>query len=258
MKPQPCEQYREKIEQYVCNELDSSQSRLFLEHIGQCPACREYLENLNRQEQKISAWVDSLNPMVETGQSETIARFRQMQAQMPQITKTPRRFLWLCYAAAACILITISFLVGRLSSPAIDTAKLQQELAASLRPQIENQVTASVVQSLRKEVVGQYAKMQDNIAGQISTELKAYAEQTVVRNDIQTYRLLAELIDAIKTSQSQNQQWVLSAMDTLEKCRLKDQTKMRSEFADFAVYTGNELTRTQEQLKMLSSDAKRN
>ena len=210
------------------------------------------------QEQKIAAWVSSLEPLVQTGQAETIERFRQMQARTPRIAKPPRRILWPCYAAAACILIAISFLVGRLSSPAIDTAKLQQELAASLRPQIETQVAESVVQSLRKEVVGQYAKMQDNIAGQISTELKAYAEQTVVRNDIQTYRLLTELIEAIQTSQSQNQQWVLSAMDTLEKCRLEDQKKMRTEFANFAVYTGNELTRTQEQLKALSTSTKQN
>lgn len=256
MKLQPCDSYREKIEQYICNELNSDESRILLQHIGGCEKCRKYLNSLNEQEQKISAWVDSLQSSVQAGQDQTIERFRRMQALTPRITQTNRRFLWSYYVAAACLLIVAGFLVGRLSSSTFDTAKLQQELAEILRPQIEKQITESVVQSLRKEVISQYAKMQDNLAGQISSELKTYTEQTVVRNDIQTYRLLAELIDAIQTAQSQNQQWVLSAMDTLEKYRLEEQEKMRTDFANFAVYTGNELSRTQEQIKALSASTK--
>ena len=256
MNSKPCDNYREKIEQYVCNELNSDESKTLTEHISDCQACKLYMEALNQQDQKISDWVDSLESSVLTGQADTIERFRQMKNKPPRITVVSDRSPWLWYAAAACILIAFSFLVGRLSGSGVDTVKLQQELAASLRPQIENQVTESVVQSLRKEVVGQYAKMQDNLANQISSELKTYAEQTVVRNDIQTYRLLTELIEAIQTAQSQNQQWVLSAMDTLEKSRLQDQEQMRSEFATFAIYADNELTRTQEQLKALSSTTK--
>lgn len=258
MNPKPCENYRDTIELYVCNELNVDESRALLEHISRCEVCRQYLGTLNQQEQKIAAWVDSLESSVRAGQAQTMDCFRRMQNPSPRITVVSGRFSRRWYAAAACILIAVSFLVGRLSDSSIDTAKLQQELAASLRPQIENQVTESVVQSLRKEVVSQYAKMQDNLANQISSELKTYAQQTVIRNDIQTYSLLAELIKAIQTAQSQNQQWVMSAMDTLEKSRLEDQEKMRSEFATFAVYTGSELTRTQEQLKALKTNTRQN
>ncbi len=256
MSLKPCDNYKERIERYSCNELNQHEIEIMLEHIRQCDGCRQYLDALNRQEQKMAQWIDSLEPFIQAGQAQAVQQFRLMQSQTQRVAGISSRFWWMRYAAAACILIIAGFLAGRLSHPELDTANLRRELVASLRPQMETQITESVLQSLRPDIVGEYARMQDNLSKQIASELKTYAEQTIVRNDVQTYRLLAELIDAIQKAQSQNQQWVLSAMGKLEQCRLEDQEKMRTQFATFAIYTDNELTRTQEQLKALATNTK--
>jgi hypothetical protein len=248
MNSKPCDNYKERIEQYCGNELDGRDSKILLEHIRQCEGCSAYMAVLGEQDRQMAQWVEMLEPMIQAGQAEAVERFRQAQSQTQHTVGVPGRFLWVRYAAAACVLIAAGFLAGRGLRPSPDIAQLQQ--------QMERRVAESVLQSLRTDVAGQYTKMEDNLAGQISSGLKTYAEQTVVRNDIQTYRLLAELIDSIRTAQSQNQQWVLSAMNTLEQSRLKDQEKMRTQFATFAVYTDNELMRTQKQLKVLSANTK--
>jgi hypothetical protein len=256
MNLKPCDTYKERIEQYCGNELDERDSEILLEHTRQCEACRQYLDALRGQEDAITQWVESLEPTIQSGQAKTIERFRQAQSQSRHIVGAAGRFVWARYAAAACVLIAAGFLAGRGLRPSPDMAQLQRQWAAAVIPQMERQVTESVLHSLRTEVVGQYAKMEEALSGQIGSQLKVYAEQTVVRNDIQTYRLLTELIESIQQAQSQNQQWVLSAMTKLEQCRLEDQEKMRTQFATFAVYTDNELTRTQEQLKALATNTK--
>ena len=119
--------------------------------------------------------------------------------------------------------------------------------------QMQNRITASVVDTLRPEIVGEYARMQDVLSEQITLQLTDYAEQTVVRNDLQTYSLLSQLIEAIQAAQEQNQQWALSAMAALEQQRLVDQEQVRSDLVSFAVYTDKELQRTRQELESLSS-----
>ncbi|MHC4291368.1 MAG: anti-sigma factor [Planctomycetota bacterium] len=257
MKPEPCDQYRECIEQYSCGELKSGENEILLEHIQQCTACRAYLDALNDQEQKMAQWAESLEPLIETGQAQAVDRFRLMPEQTCRTAGVAfNRWRLAGYAAAACIFIAAGFLAGRGLQPSLDIDQLQQQWAATVQPQMEDRITASVVRSLQPEIVEEYGKLQDALSDQINLELKVYAEQTVTHNDTRIYQLLTGLIDAIETAQVQNQQWTLSAMAELENQQLRDKEEVYNQFATFAVYTGNELLRTQQKLEALSAKQK--
>ncbi|MHC4553456.1 MAG: anti-sigma factor [Planctomycetota bacterium] len=254
MKAEPCEKYREWIKQYSCSELNPDDTETLLEHTQQCAACRASLEVLDEQEQKMAQWVKSLEPLIQTGQGQTVDRLRRMPEQTRRAAGSGlNRWRLAGCAAAACILIVAGFLAGRGQRPALDVDQLQQQWAAAIQPQMEKQVTASVLQSLRPGVVAEYAKMQDALSDQISLQLKAYAEETVAHNDVQIYQLLTGLIEAIEAAQIENQQWALSAMSELEGQRLRDQEVVHSQFVALAAYTGNELLRTQQEIEALAS-----
>jgi hypothetical protein len=159
---------------------------------------------------------------------------------------------WTRYVAAASVLIVFGFLAGRAFNPSIDVDRLQKQWVATVQPQMEANITSSVVKTLRPEIVNEYAAMQDALSDQINVQLTAYAEQTIMRNDLQTYRLLTELIEAIESAQVQNQQWALTAMAELESQRLKDQQAVQNQVAVLAAYTDNEFSRTQKAIQALS------
>lgn len=244
MKLNPCEKYRELIERYSENAAISEATDELTEHIKQCAGCRAYLEALSKTDKTITDWVASLEPLIENGTAEAIRRFHQLPEPQTRITAGSNRWRWLGYAAAACVLIVSGFLAGRGQGSSVGAEELAQ---------MQNRITASVVDTLRPEIVGEYAKMQNALSDQITLQLTDYAEQTVLRNDLQTYSLLTQLIEAIQAAQARNQQWALSAMQELEAQRLQDQQQVRSELAAFAAYTGSELQRTRQELESLSS-----
>lgn len=254
MKAKACDKYRDTIERYSCGELNAADSERLLEHIQQCAGCKDYLDTLKEQEAKMTQWAHSLEPLMEAGQAQAIERLHLTPE--PVVRKAGLQPVWrryVGYAAAACVLIVAGFLAGQGMRPTMDMDALAQQWAASVQPQLEANITASVVETLRPEIVGEYAAMQDALSDQINSQLTAYAEQTVLRNDYQTYRLLTELIKSIQAAQVQNQQWALSAMQELEEQRLLDQQQMRSELATFAVYTDDQLQRTQQKLQELET-----
>jgi hypothetical protein len=254
MYNKPCEQYQEIIEQYACDELGEDKRKHLEEHIQECEYCRAYVEGLQTQEADIKQWLRSLEPMIETGQANLLQQFRQLPDSDSPVRGTAERRGWLRFAIAASILVVMGFLAGQAFRPSVDFEQLQQQWATSIQPQLEKQITASVVQSLRPGIFEEYTKLQTALSEQISDELKTYAEQTVMRNDLQTYRLLTELIEAIETAQVKNQQWALTAMAELENQRLQDQEAFQNQVAVLAAYTGSELFRTQQAIEALSSE----
>lgn len=252
MKPKACKKYRQLINQYIESDPHTGPTGELKEHLRECKACQAYLESFSHVDERTTAWAQSLEPLIEAGQSQTISRLRQMP--QPYNAAPAPRWRWLGYAAAACVLLAAGFLVGRGLRPSVDMNELQQQWAATVQPQVEARVTESVLASLRPDIVNEYAKMQDTLSDQITTELKTYAEETVKYNDVQTYHLLSRLIEAIETAQLQNQQWALSAMKELDDQRLLDQQQVRSELAAFAAYTDNELLRTRKDLETLSTE----
>lgn len=254
MKPKACDKYRDHIERYSWGELNAADNERLLKHVQQCDGCKGYLDALNEQEAKMAQWAQSLEPLMEAGQAQAIERLHLTPE--PVVRKVSSLSPWrryVGYAAAACVLIVAGFLAGQVLRPSIDMDALAQQWAASVQPQMEANITASVVETLRPEIVGEYAAMQDALSDQINMQLTAYAEQTVLHNDYQTYRLLTELIKSIQVAQVQNQQWALSAMQELEEQRLLDQQQMRSELATFAVYTDDQLQQTQRKLQDLET-----
>lgn len=255
MKPKACDKYRDNIELYSCGELNAAEGDRLLEHVQQCDGCRGYLNALNEQEAKMTQWAWSLEPLMEAGQAQAVERLHLIPEQVVRTTGLLSG-LWryVGYAAAACVLIAAGFLAGRGMHPSLDVESLQQQWLASTRPEMENRITAEVLSSLQSDMKTEYAKLQNALSDQIGIGLQTYAEQTVMRNDLQTYRLLTELIEAIESAQVENQQWALSAMAELESQRLQDQQAVQDQVAVLAAYTGNELFRTQRAIQALSAE----
>jgi len=241
------------IEQYACGELDAEQAEALLKHARECPSCSRYLEMLHKADRVLAGWADSMEPMMESGQLRTIECLRQMPTLHMKPIQSPGRWRWPKLAAAACVLIAAGFMAGQALRPSIDMDALARQWAASAQPRMEENITASVIETLRPEIVGEYAAMQDALSDQITLQLTAYAEQTVLRNDYQTYRLLSELIKAIQAAQVRNQQWALSTMQELDQQRLLDQQQVRSELATFAIYADGQLEQTQKKLQEIET-----
>ena len=202
----------------------------------------------------MAQWAESLEPLLETGQAQAVERFRLMPEQTGRTAGVVfNRWRLVGYAAAACVFIAAGFLAGRGLRPSVDVDQLQQQWAATVQPQMENRITASVVRSLQPGIVEEYDKLQNALSDQINLGLKVYAEQTVAHNETRIYQLLTGLIDAIETAQVQNQQWTLSAMAELENQRLLDQEAFQNQVEVLAAYTGNELFRTQKAIELLSA-----
>ena len=254
MNNKPCEQYHEIIEQYGCGELGEDKRKHLEEHLQECEQCQTYIEGLQTQEAGLQQWVRSLEPMIESGQADLLEQFRQLPDRHASIHKIAEHRGWLRFAIAASVLIVMGFLAGMAFRPSVDIEQLQQQWAASIQPQLEKQITDSVVQSLRPGIVDEYVKLQKALSEQISNELTTYTEQTVMRNDLQTYRLLNELIQAIESAQVKNQEWAITAMAELEKQRFLDQEAFQNQVAVLAAYTGNELFRTQKAIEALSAE----
>lgn len=253
MKQKPCDQYKEIIEQYTCDELSNDNAKRLQEHMHQCQGCRNYCEGLEEQEADIKQWVRSLEPSIQQGREQVLQQFRVLPHQSNPLRQTMWPQRWTRYAAAASILILVGFLTGHAFKPSVDIDRLQQQWAAAIQPQMEDRITTAVVNSLQADIVGEYSKLQSVLSEQLTAELQAYAEQTVIRNDLQTYRLLTELIDAIETAQEQDRQWALTAISELEKQRLMDNQQVRKDLAALVVYTDNELNRTRQELENLTT-----
>lgn len=250
----PCEKYKDSIEQYSINETAYEQTKSLLEHIGTCDACRDYLESLMNQNTKIERWIESMDPFLESGQSQAVNALYKIPDGLGCKAPAFNRWHIIGYFAAACVLITTGFMAGRGFGSSMDVEVLRQQIAESIQPQIEDCVTASVLNTLETSIPEEYSKVKTALSDQIATGLEDYTKQVVMRNDIQTYRLLAELIDAIQTAQVQNREWALTAMGALEEQRLLEQEQVRSEMAAFVVYTDQELDRTRRELQNLATN----
>lgn len=247
-----CEKYREQIELYQSGLLEDKQKiGWLLEHLQECPACAERLKELEQQDRDLDRWVESLEPVVAAGQQRSIQALRDLEGR--PTTGHGNRLLrwlrndWMRNAAAAAILIIAGFLAGRLSTPAVDT----EQLAASLQPVMQERIIPAVLEQLRPDLAQGFDRFQEDVSTRMTDQLQTCARQTLAASNYQTNQRLQELIDAIAQAQVQDRQWVLSALDQIERNRIRDQLAMREGLAAFAVLTGDELAKTQQKIDSL-------
>jgi hypothetical protein len=129
------------------------------------------------------------------------------------------------WAAAAAVVLSVGFGVGRLSAPAADI----EQIRATLEPSLRQQLRTELAQSVR-------------------TELAQASADTLNTSRDETQRLLAGFAAPVEQERGQDRQTIGAALTALRQERLTD----RRDLENVAVLTGAGLRQTQQQLAQLA------
>ena len=147
-------------------------------------------------------------------------------------------------AVAAMLLIVVGYVVGLLSRP---------------RPPDVEQLQAAIRQDVLEEMkhywqlgmASSYVQLKDELNEQYRRDLNEFAVQTVAASSAVTNRLLEELIESINAAKTEDLRQIARALYQIESNRLQDNTKFINGLETLAVYTGDELERTRQDMARL-------
>ncbi len=174
------------------------------------------------------------------------------QAKILTRIRTTNSFmkLTLKFAAAAVLLVVAGYTVGRLSAarqPDIE------ELYSALEPVIRQRLLEQINHQWQLVLASNNAQIKDELSNQYRRDLNESAVQTLAASSAVTHQLLEELIDAIDAAQTQDRQWVTTAIKQIELNRIQDSTQLSNALVSFAAQTEDELLRTKQDMVQLLS-----
>lgn len=143
-------------------------------------------------------------------------------------------------AAAAIVLITAGYAAGRLLSPKPPDIK---QLQTVLEPAIRSQLVDEMKQYWQLALASSYAQLKDDLTQQYRRDLNQVAAYTLAASGTATNQLLEELIESINQAQTQDRQWVVSALGQIELNRLQDNAQLSNALASFAAQTEENMSR---------------
>jgi len=138
------------------------------------------------------------------------------------------------YAAAAVILITAGYAIGRFSAP---KAPDIEQLQATLEPAIRQNLLQEMGQYMQVGLAGGYAQIKNELQQQYRRDLSDFAIQTLAASSAVTNERLQELINAINTSQTHDRQWFATALETLALQTEGELKRTRQDMAQLLSYT---------------------
>ncbi len=147
-------------------------------------------------------------------------------------------------AVAAMLLIVVGYVVGRLSAP---------------RPPDVEQLQAAIRQDVLEEMkhywqlgmASSYVKLKDELNEQYRRDLNEFAVRTVAASSAVTNQLLEELIESINAAKTEDLLRIAAVLHQIELKRLQDKTQLTNGLETLAVYTGDELERTRQDMARL-------
>jgi uncharacterized protein (DUF885 family) len=86
-----------------------------------------------------------------------------------------------------------------------------------------------------------YAQLKDDLSQQYQRDLNQIAAYTLAASGAATNQLLEDLIESINQAQTQERQWVATALSEIELKRLESDAKLSNAFVNFAAQTEDEL-----------------
>lgn len=191
---------------------------------------------------------------------ETLAQLAEAESRLPARTegRHPPGELWPVakLACAAGILIILGYGLGRVGRPQpIDVERLRAallpSLAASIEPAIREKLAQEMGQSYRLALANTYVQLKEELTQQQRDDMNRFAAQTLAASNAVTNRFLAELLDSIKTQQTNDLRSVATALRRIESNRLKDKEALAYELATLAYQTEDQLQQTRAQLVRL-------
>ena len=124
-------------------------------------------------------------------------------------------------AAAAVLLISAGFLIGRLTGPEpVDVESLRAELEVSLKSSLEPAIRQNVLDEVDKRWQSVFAasstRLKDELAQQVRRDLAQFAAQSLAASGAQTQQQLKELIQLIEAARIQDRRNVEAALEHIE------------------------------------------
>jgi uncharacterized protein YicC (UPF0701 family) len=126
----------------------------------------------------------------------------------------------------------------------------------SLTSEIRKEVSEQLKDDLQAAFAAGLEQVKDGLRNEYQQDLNRYAIQTLAASSAVTNQLLTELIATIDTSRERDLRRIAAAMEQVELNRIKDSSELRDSFTTFASYTGNELTRTRNEMAELLSNTR--
>ncbi len=192
---------------------------------------------------------------------ESVRRTLAKEEQSHESGKPPIwRLIWGRHlprlAAAALLLITAGYLVGRFSAPRPPDmeqlqAALESRLRSSLEPVIRQGLLTDLSDSWQSALAAYHTRLNDHF-NELAVgldikhrrELNEYAIRTLGASNAVAHQLLKDLVQTIAAAQKQDRRWVASALNQIESNRREDTTKFEKGLVNLASMTATELRRT--------------
>jgi len=206
-------------------------------------------ERENNLEKAVNALSNEQVPSGPSGElvNSTIAKLTEISGQDSHFSNPSRiRFIdrisfpnsFAKVAAAAVLLIMAGFATGRLLSPKPPDI---EQLQAALEPAIREQLLDEMKQYWQTGLTASYAQLKDDISQQYQRDLNQIAAYTLAASGAATNQLLENLIESINQAQTQERQWVATALGEIELNRLKSDAQLSNAFVTFAAQTKQDM-----------------
>jgi len=155
-------------------------------------------------------------------------------------------------AAAAAILVFVGFAIGTTArNEPLDLVQLHDVLAASLEPAIREKLTAEITQHYELALASTYHRVREELTQQHRDDMNRLAVHTLAASNAVTNRLLADLMDTIKTEQTRDLRSVAAALQRIDRRRIEDKEVFSIDLAALAQETDTRLRQTKGELVQL-------
>jgi len=131
---------------------------------------------------------------------------------------------------------------------------LTPEVAASLEPVLRQRLGEEMNDHYQVALAGTYVRLKDELAQQYRDDLNRFAVQTLAASNATTNALLAELVQAIDTAQTQDLRRIALTLSQMEAKRVQDKTQLAAGLVTLASHTEDEISRTKKVLAQFMID----
>lgn len=233
-----CKKIQEQMPCFIAGTLSQQESQNIQSHIEGCPVCRNYKEAMQRDDQLLSDYAESMRPRIARMEREVRTAIEaasvRRQRQFSDVFLHFMESKFARLAAAAVLIIAVSFSAGLVIGSRRNSERIRAHLEASLKQDLQSAVTDSI------------ALMEEELRDEYRQELNRYAIQTMVASNAATNQLLSQLVAAINQSRSQELEGIVAAMGQIEANRLRENDELRKDLVTFASYTDERLSKMAE------------
>jgi multimeric flavodoxin WrbA len=229
-----CKDIQEQMPSFIAGTLPEQKLKNVQTHIEGCTVCRKYKEEMQRDDQLLIDYADSMRPRIARIEQEVRSAIESAPVRhRPQMSDVILHFMeskFARLAAAAVLVIAASFSVGL----ALGSRHNSQSIRAS--------VQASLKQELQSEMAESLSFMKEELRNEYEQELNRYAILTMAASNAATNQLLSQLAQ----SRSQEMESIVTALGQIEANRLRENNELRKDLVSFASYTDQRLSKIAE------------